>query len=120
MIGAQQMESQTMMTSERAGVPDYYPRTPARTQTTTPGGSAETLAAGTVPPIKVAPHAHPGRDPYQSAFTAALARIAARAVEQGRAPALAGAPRDSEAVSGKLTATRGGGCDDDRSKRPTL
>jgi len=109
MIGTHQMEQLTMNRIERAGACGFQTAAPARLQTTTPGGSAETLAAGTVPPIKVAPRAHPGRDPYQSAFTAALARIAGRAVEQGRAPALAEAPRDGKPVSCQLTGFQGGG-----------
>ena len=119
MIGTHQMEQLTMNRIERAGACGFQTAAPARLQTTRPGGSAETLAAGTVPPIKVAPRAHPGRDPYQSAFTAALARIAGRAVEQGRAPALAEAPRDGKPVSLQLTGFQGGRCGDDRSNNPT-
>jgi len=98
-IGVQQMESQTMMTSERAGVPDFYPRTPARTQTTTPGAGVSALAAGGLPIDKVA---HRPTD-----VQGALDRISL-AVQRAVLRVECSKGSDSEAVSGKLTATRGG------------
>ncbi len=68
----------------RAGALALETEAPAHlTQTTTPITGALTPGMGTMPPTKVAPHAHPERDPHQMVFLAALARIARRAVEQG-------------------------------------
>ena len=100
MIGTHQMEQLTMNRIERAGACGFQTAAPARLQTTTPGGSAETLAAGGLPIDKVA---HRPTD-----VQGALDRIS-MAVQRAVLRVEGSRGSDSEAVSGKLTATRGGG-----------
>ena len=96
---------------QRAGACALQTAAPTRPETSTPGVSALTLAAGGLPHDKVAHH-------RPTDVQGALDRIS-MAVQRAMLRVEASRDSESEAVSGQLTATRGGRRGDDRSNSPT-